>query len=171
MSQLTTTGLGPEIRLREATAADRPRLIEMINAAFAVETFLDGTRTDDERLAATMEKGTLLLAEDGDKRILASIFVETRGELGYIGMLAVDPAHQGKGLGRRMMGAAEDWFRKQGCKAVELTVVNLRSELPPFYQRLGYVATATREFHPDQRLRPGVACHCVVMSKRLSSQP
>lgn len=153
--------------LREATVADRPRLVTLINAAFAVETFLDGTRTDAERLAATMKKGTILVAETGDGRLLASIFLETRGELGYVGMLAVDPARQGEGLGRRMMEAAEGWFRRQGCDAVELTVLNLRTELPPFYRRLGYVETGTKEFRPDQPLLPGIECQCIVMSKRL----
>ena len=38
--------------IRPAIEVDRPRLISLINAAFAVETFLEGTRTDEERLAA-----------------------------------------------------------------------------------------------------------------------
>ena len=54
----------PAVHFRTATTADRPRLIAMINAAFAVETFLEGARTDEERLAAMMHKGEILLAED-----------------------------------------------------------------------------------------------------------
>jgi hypothetical protein len=47
-------------------------LIPLINAAFAIETFQEGKRTDEARLAVMMRKG-------------------------YLGQLAVDPAHQCKG--------------------------------------------------------------------------
>jgi ribosomal protein S18 acetylase RimI-like enzyme len=158
---------GKEIRLRIAKAADRPRLIPLINSAFAVETFIDGPRTDNQRLAAAMKKGDILVAEDRRARLVASVYVELRRTRGYLGMLAVDPGLQGKGLGRRMTLAAEEWFRRHGCKAAELTVVSLRTELPPFYRKLGYEETGTQEFHPDQRLRRGVKCHLIVMAKRL----
>ena len=50
--------------VRLATEADRPRLIPLINSAFAIETFLEGTRTDEECLAGMMQKGTILAAEN-----------------------------------------------------------------------------------------------------------
>ena len=68
------------VRFRPATAADRSRLAPLINAAFAVETFLEGTRTDDERLAATMHKGSILLAEDAGGQLLGCVSMEVRGE-------------------------------------------------------------------------------------------
>ena len=80
------------LHFRTATPEDRPRLIAMINAAFAIETFLEGTRTDEERLAAMMQKGEILIAENGEGELLASIYTEIRGNRGYLGMLAVDPA-------------------------------------------------------------------------------
>lgn len=59
---------------------------------------------------------------------------------------AVDQARQGEGLGRRMLEAAEDRFRRMGCEAVDITVLSLRPEFPPVYGRLGYVETGTEEF-------------------------
>jgi len=156
-----------ELHFREAITADRPRLIALINAAFAVESFFEGSRTDAARLAAMMAKGRILLAENAADRLLASIYMERRGTRGYIGMLAVDPPWQRRGLGRRMIQQAEDRFRRQGCEAIDLTVLNLRPELPPIYRRFGYIETGTEEFHPSQPLRPGVTCHCIVMSKPL----
>ncbi|MGB6687896.1 MAG: GNAT family N-acetyltransferase [Terracidiphilus sp.] len=154
-------------RIRIAALSDVPQLVAMINAAFAVETFFEGTRTDDARLAAMMKKGTILAAEDGSGRLIASVYAELRGTRGYLGMLAVDPALQGRGLGRFMMEAGEDHFRQRGCEGVDITVLNLRTELPPIYHRLGYVETGTEEFHPSSPLKPGVECYCIVMSKRL----
>jgi predicted N-acetyltransferase YhbS len=156
-----------DVRFRVATAADRPQLIPLINSAFSIETFLEGTRTDEERLAATMEKGTILVAEDGSGRIVACVYMEFRGSRGYLGMLAVDPVHQGKGLGRIMVEAAEERFRIEGCEAVEIIVLNLRPELPPIYRRFGYVEVGIENFKPSRTLAPGFECHGIVMSKQL----
>lgn len=153
--------------IRLATPEDRPRLIGMINAAFAIETFLEGARTDDERLSAMMQKGEILLAENHEGNLVASIYIERRGSRGYLGMLAVDPSHQRAGLGQRLLAIAEDRFRSQGCEAIDITVLSLRPELPPIYRRLGFIETGTEEFHPTQPLKDGQECHCIIMSKAL----
>jgi ribosomal protein S18 acetylase RimI-like enzyme len=114
-----------------------------------------------------MEKGTLLLAENRDGRILASVYTELRGTHGYLGMLAVDPAHQRSGLGRRLMQAAEAHFRDHGCNRLEITVLSMRPELLPIYRRFGFVETGTEEFHYPHPLAPGLECHCIVMQKPL----
>jgi ribosomal protein S18 acetylase RimI-like enzyme len=155
------------IRFRKATAADRPSLVPLINSAFAIEGFFEGTRTDDERIAAMMEKGTFLLAEDASGQALATVFLELRESRGYMGMLAVDPRHQASGLGRRMLTAAEVHFRAQGCEAIDITVLSLRPELPPIYRRFGFVETGTEELHHTQSLKDGLECHFIVMSKPL----
>ena len=81
----------PEFHIRSATPEDSSRLIPLINSAFSVETFLQGPRTDQQRLAAAMKEGTILVAEDSEGRTLASVYTEVRGKHGYAGMLAVDP--------------------------------------------------------------------------------
>ena len=87
------------LRLRPAATSDGPRLIPLINSAFSVETFFDGTRTDETRLAAMMNKGTIFLAEESTGRLLGCVYTEVRGARGYIGQLAVAPQHQRAGLG------------------------------------------------------------------------
>jgi len=160
-----TDTLGLHIRL--ATSADRPRLIPLINAAFAIETFLEGTRTDDERLAAMMQKGEILLAEDSEGNAIACIYAETNGNRGYLGQLAVDPAHQRSGLGKQMLAASEAHFRTKGCVAIDITVLSLRPELLPIYKRLGFVETGTEEFHMSRALKDNQPCHCIKMEKLL----
>jgi len=165
ISTPSTPDPGSSLNIRVATSADRPRLIRLINSAFSIETFLEGTRTDDERLAAMMEKGSVLMAEDSSGCLLASVYLERRGERGYLGMLAVDPAHQGKGFARRMVQAAEDQFRAQGCRALEIVVLNLRPDLLPIYRRFGFVETETIDFKTSRPLKPGFECHGIVMEK------
>jgi len=155
------------ISIRKATAGDMPATIPVVNAAFAVETFIDGTRTDEERMAEMMRKGEFLLAEREPGRVVACVYTELRGERGYFGMLAVDPVEQGTGLGRRMVEAAEDHCRERGCKFMDITVLSLRPELPPLYRKLDYVETGVQEFHPSVPLKDGIECHCIVMSKAL----
>ena len=161
------SSISSALQIRLATAADRPQLIPLINAAFAIETFLEGTRTDDHRLAAVMQRADILLAEDSSGQILASIYAEIRGTRGYLGMLAVDPTHQRSGLGKQMLAAAEDLFRARGCQAINITVLSLRPELLPIYKRLGFIETGTEDFHIPRTLKDGQHCHCIKMSKPL----
>ena len=52
----STLNSNSSIRMHLATEADRARLIPLIKTAFAIETFLEGRRTDEERLATMMRK-------------------------------------------------------------------------------------------------------------------
>ena len=143
-----------------------PAMIPIVNAAFAVEEFLEGTRTDTERMSAMMRKGTFLVAEKAGE-VVASVYTEMRGERAYFGMLAVDPSQQGTGLGRKMAEAAEARCRGLGAKFIDIAVLSLRPELPPLYNKLGYVGTGTEEFRPSRPLKAGVECHAIIMSKAL----
>jgi GNAT superfamily N-acetyltransferase len=155
-----------QVTIRSAKAGDLSALISLINKAFAIETFLDGPRIDEEGLWATLNKGDILVAET-DGRAIACVYVELRGERAYFGMLAVDPAEQGKSLGRFMIAAAEQYGRNHECKHMDISVLSLRPELLPFYRNLGYAETGTEDFHPTRPLKAGFKCHAILMSKVL----
>ncbi len=155
------------LNIRLANRADMGAMIPVINAAFSIEEFMDGTRTDVERLDPMFDTGEFLVGFEGDA-LVASIYTETReDERGYFGMLSVDPAQQGKGYGRIMVEAAEDHLRRRGAKVVDIMVLNLRTELPPFYRKLGYVETGIEEFRPSRPMKSGVECHGIIMTKEL----
>jgi ribosomal protein S18 acetylase RimI-like enzyme len=139
----------------------------MINAAFSIEEFLEGTRTDAADLAAQMQKGQILLLESEDCAPLACVYTELRGERVYMGMLAVAPSRQGAGLARRLVEAAQERFRQQGLREVEIAVLSLRPELLPIYRRWGFVETGTEPFHFPRNFKEGASCHCIVMRKKL----
>jgi ribosomal protein S18 acetylase RimI-like enzyme len=155
------------LQFRAATLDDRAQLIPLINAAFSIETFLEGARTDELRLADMMQTGEILVGEDEGGNLLCALYTELRGKRGYLGMLAVDPAHQTKGFARRISEAAENRFRAQGCEAVDITVLSLRPELPRIYCRFGYVESGTEETKITQKLKDGRECHSIVMTKQL----
>jgi len=152
--------------LRSATDADVGRLVVLINAAYQVEKFfICGERTDAEDLRARLRRGEFLVLEPEPGVFAGCVFVSVDGPDGFMGMLSVLPERQGQGIGTTLVIAAEDHCRSQGCTWMEIEVVNLRTELPPFYRRLGYREADERPF-PDaaRSLRP---CHFVVMRKPL----
>jgi ribosomal protein S18 acetylase RimI-like enzyme len=144
-----------------------PAMIRIVTAAFSMEDFLDGTRTDEERMSEMTNRGAFLVAETSNERLVASVDTEMRGERAYFGMLAVDPSQQGSGPGRKMIDAAEDYCRKQGAKFMDIAVLNLRTELPPLFRKFGYIETGTEEFRPSRPLKPGIECYAITMSKPL----
>jgi predicted N-acetyltransferase YhbS len=155
--------------IRAATPEEAPALAALINAAFQVESFfVEGDRTSTDEVRALMDKGSFLVAER-EGSLAGCVYVEGRGARGYFGLLAVDPARTGAGLGRALVAAAEEHIRRGGGEAVDISVVDLREELPPFYRRLGYVETGTAPFPSVARAtRP---CHFILMSKRLTPAP
>ena len=157
---------GEGVYIRSASRGDIPALVQLINAAFLVEQFVfDGDRINAEETQASMETGKFLVAHDS-AGFAGCVYLEIRKDRGYLGLLAVDPPRQGSGLSRKLVAAAEDYFRAAGCCAVDLRVISQRTPLPPFYRRLGYVETGTAPFSPS--LQTKVPGHYIVMSKSLA---
>ena len=159
--------------LRVARADEAPAIADLVNAAFRVEAFFKrGNRTEAAEVEALMERGEFLVADDLEQdgpgtepRLAACVYVSVNGDRGYFGMLSLEPRRQGRGLGKALVAEIESRLRARGCRAVDIHVVNLRTELPPFYERLGYVPAGTLPFPDDgSSTQP---CHFVVMTKSL----
>ena len=154
-----------EFTYRNADESDAEALVLLINRAFEVERpFFTTERID---LAETLEhfnKGTFILAEDGGN-IAGCNYVELRGDVGYFGLLSIDPGHQGRGLGRKLVEQAEDFCRRAGCSLMQIRVLNHRTELPPFYEKLGYAHARIEEVEQVPTAR--MPYHFIVMEKAL----
>jgi ribosomal protein S18 acetylase RimI-like enzyme len=149
-----------------ATESDFIPLLRLINTAFEVERFFKHEdRLDEATLKAYFQKGSFLVMEEGGK-LAAAVYTERKGDRAYLGLLSVDPSHQGHGLGKRMTAAAEEFARELGAHFMDLTVVNLRTELPLIYGKLGYRVTGTAPFPSDQ-MPVSQPCHFICMSKEL----
>jgi GNAT superfamily N-acetyltransferase len=153
------------VHIRRAENTDVDALSALINIAFRVELpFIEGDRVNPEGVRTYMEKGKFLLAEDS-AGLAGCVYVEVRGNRGYLGLLGVEPRRQGTGQGRKLMNAAEDFFRTANCVAIDLRIVSARIPLPAFYRHLGYVETGTAPLPPDASVK--VPCHFILMSKTL----
>ena len=154
------------MKTRTAEVADAENIARLVNAAFRPERFfIDADRTNPEKVRALLEKGKFLLVEEANA-LVACVYVELHGERGYFGLLAINPAFQRTGIGSRLIEAAEEHCRAAGCLFMDLTIVNLRKELPGYYRRRGYVENGTLPF-PQHQHPPKMPCHLVRMSKPL----
>ena len=170
-SKVMTRASSPQtegVSIRTATSADITGLVRLINVAFVAEQFVfEGARIDAKQTQAFMDSGQFLIAESS-AGLAGCVYVEIRRDRGYLGLLSVDPRYQGTGLGRKLVAAAEDYFRAAGCCAVDLRVISQRTPQPPFYRHLGYAEVGTAPFSPT--LQPKVPGHYIVMSKSLGGR-
>jgi GNAT superfamily N-acetyltransferase len=127
---------------------------------------IERDRISAETLQPMLEKSNFLLAEDAGG-LAGCVLLEPHGERAYLGLLAVDPGWQHRGAGRRPIDdEAENYARAAGCRAMDIRIVSLRAELPPFYRRLGYVETGTAPF--PEEIESKLPCHFVLMCKPLT---
>lgn len=152
---------------RFAEESDLPAVTALINDAFQIERFFKlDDRLSAERAEEYFREGRFLLAEEAGA-LAGCVYVELRGDRGYLGMLSVDPARQKAGLGRRLVAAAEEFAREMGARRMDLTVVSLRTELPPIYERFGYSVIGTEAIPDDMALHVSQPCHFIRMSRAL----
>jgi ribosomal protein S18 acetylase RimI-like enzyme len=152
--------------VRTATPADAPAIVDLVNAAFAVEkAFVDGERTSLDEIQRLLQSGIFLVADaENHAQPIACAYVEQRGFRAYLGMLSVDPSRQGTGLGRQMMTAVERYCRGRRVRSIDIRILSLRPELPPFYRKLNFIEEGTAPYENPKSTRPG---HFLLMSKNL----
>ena len=73
-----------------------------------------------------------------DTRPAASVMVGHDGHRGWVYYLAVDPAHQGAGFGRRMIEQAEDWLKARSVPKIQLMIRTENEQAERFYDAIGY---------------------------------
>ena len=78
--------------------------------------------------------------------ILPSIHAPT--PVAWLTTLVVGVDHQGKGVGRELTAAVEEWARKRGAVRMAVTSGLQRSGAHAFYERLGYARTGLRLTKP-----------------------
>lgn len=167
----------------QATPLDAKELDRLVNSAYRGEEakqgwtteadLLDGTRIDERALRELMEKpGTVVLKYVDDGKIIGC--VELRQEKGklYLGMLSVSPLAQGKGIGKKLLIAAEEHAHSKNISSIFMTVISVRNELIDWYVRHGYQLTGERKpfIVPDERWGiPKQELEFVVLEKKLSA--
>lgn len=157
------------MKFRRATAADVLAIVALVESAYRGEAsragwtteadLLGGQRTDPAAVQQLIDDPAthVLLVEDGEAGLLGSVTVTDEGERAaavHVGMFAVRPTQQGRGVGRALLAEAEVLGRRLGRDLARMSVLAQRSELIAWYERRGYRRTGAREPFPygDPRL-------------------
>jgi ribosomal protein S18 acetylase RimI-like enzyme len=98
--------------------------------------------TADIALARKGPNSTVLIGRDGNA-IVATAMVGHEGHRGWVYYVATDPDRRGKGYGRAIMNAAEDWLRAAGMPKLQLLVRRENAAVAAFYQSIGYEEAQT----------------------------
>jgi ribosomal protein S18 acetylase RimI-like enzyme len=131
--------IGHKKELRQASAADTPAIRRLTRSAYAKWVPIVGREpkpmTADYVAAVGKHRFDLLYVEG----VLAAL-IETIPEIDHllIENVAVSPAFQGRGLGRRLMGHAEQLAASSGLGEIKLYTNKLFAENVELYRRLGY---------------------------------
>jgi ribosomal protein S18 acetylase RimI-like enzyme len=154
------------MQFRRATLADVPAIVSLVESAYRGDAsragwtteadLLDGQRTDAEEVARLVDDAAArIVIAEGAEGLLGSVLLRDEGDCVYIGMFAVRPGGQGRGVGSALLAEVERVSRQElGRHEARMTVLVQRTELIAWYERRGYHRTGEHEPFPydDPRL-------------------
>ncbi len=166
---------------RIATENDIPKLIPLINAAYAYENTgdqafkkSDEPRTTNAKMTEALEdkdSAFILATDPSSQEILGCVqYLEKPShevaseKAGYFGTLAVNPTIQSRGTGGKLLRVAENIARERGRKTMQIQVINHSQTLLGWYSRLGYTEYGRTEFPAHASAKP---TQFILMSKVL----
>lgn len=149
------------LAFRLATPADTAAIARLVNSAYRGEAsragwtteadLLGGQRTDAEAVAALIAPpDSLMLLAFMDESLVACAHLERDAEAVWLGMFAVQPLLQNRGIGRQFLDTAENFARTHWhAERMRMSVISLRETLIAYYARRGYRLTGS--FKPFPR--------------------
>ena len=129
-------------RIRAATAADVPAIGEIVERAY--RHYIPrigkppGPMLDD--YAARVAEGVVWVIEEGSG-IAGILVLLPRPDYLLLDNIAVDPARQGSGLGRRLLAFAEAEAMRRGYREIRLYTHQTMTENQRLYAAIGYEET------------------------------
>jgi len=157
------------VRLRAATSGDVEALVALVNAAYRkteADVFPGSTRT--ERVGISNILPEITVAER-DGRLSGCVHITTAPPHGHFGLLAVDVALHGSGLGSALIAHAERIAREAACTMMRIEAVKEGGQVP-YYERRGYRVTAEhlgQEWNGGADWGAAFEWHMVELEKRL----
>jgi ribosomal protein S18 acetylase RimI-like enzyme len=137
------------MRIREATAADIPAMVRLLEQLFSIEEdFEADARRQRSGLAMVLGSPTasLLVAECQGRVVgMVSCQLLISSAQGGWSLLAedlvVDRPERGRGVGRKLLSAAADWGRLRGAGRMQLLADRSNDQALAFYQSQGVAPT------------------------------
>ena len=179
---LSLSNMEPTIQV--ATLADIPDLLRLVNSAYRGEEAKKGwtheanlvqgdLRADEASIEEMIRNPNAVILKHADNNQLTGcVYLEKKQDRLYLGLLSVSPDVQTKGIGKKLLHAAENYAMDNNCSIIEMTVISARSELIAWYERNGYHQTnQTKPFHNNERFGvPVVPIEFVVMERKVKGE-
>ncbi len=151
--------------IRSYEPRDEDAVVALWHAAGLVVPWNDPRRDIARKLECQPELFLVALAGD---ELVGTVMAGYDGHRGWVNYLAVAPAARRRGLGRRLMRAAEDRLAALGCAKLNLQVRAGNGDAAAFYEAIGYRQDAVVSY--GRRLvvdaaDPGGAGGCVAYGK------
>jgi ribosomal protein S18 acetylase RimI-like enzyme len=129
-------------RIRRASEADLARIVAIARAAYVKYVPRIGREPPPmlADFAAEIAAGHVVVFEIGGK-VEGYLISWPKTETYFVDNIAVDPAHQGLGLGRQLMEYAVDEAKRLNLSAIELCTNSTMTENLAIYARMGFVET------------------------------
>lgn len=122
--------------IRIFDSKDEQEIIELWNRCGLIRSWNDPHKDIARKLAMQPEWFFVGLLKD---TIISSVMAGYDGHRGWLYYLAVDPDHQGKGYGRKIVDEAEKALRAAGCPKINLQVRTSNTRVIEFYKRIGFI--------------------------------
>ena len=134
------------IQIRAARAEDAEQLVDLIAL---LEHRVDAAGISRRIAALSIAGIPQLVAAEGDTVLgLCGLHLMTTihrdAPVGRITILVVREDARGRGLGRRLVTAAEELMRARGCAFLEITSNRRLEQAHLFYEAIGYERTSFR---------------------------
>ena len=131
-----------EIRIRAATAADVPAIVDIVDRAYRHYIARIGTppgpMLDD--YAARVSEDAVWVLQEGPA-IAGILVLLSAPEYLLLDNIAMAPEHQGRGLGRRLLAFAESEALRRGYREIRLYTHQTMIENQRLYASIGYEET------------------------------
>ena len=124
------------LTIRSAVPEDEQAVVSLWRACDLVTSYNDPVA--DFRFAKAGACSDVLVGEDETGQIKGSVMVGHDGHRGWLYYVASDPGSRGRGFGRQMVQAAEEWLGERGVVKAQLMVRETNAKVVPFYERLGF---------------------------------
>ena len=146
-----------------ATNKDIDKLLILVNSAYRGESAKKGwtheanlirgeIRIDKKSLEKMLsDSNASILKHEEDGQITGCVYLEKKNTSIYLGLLTVSPDVQAKGIGKKLLKAAEEHSILKNCNKIEMTVISERSELIAWYERNGYHKTNQTQPFPANK--------------------
>ena len=167
--------------IKRAGTGDIPQLVELINSAYRGPKARQGwtheadliegdIRIDHGELEKILnDPFAVILKFILNEKICGCVYLHQYDKVLYLGMLSVEPGSQNRGVGKKLLSAADEYAMMKKCSRIEMNVISKRTALIKWYEKHGYLDSGRKKpFHAHTKFGvPREPVEFMIMEKTL----